>query len=72
MSGGRGSWLKSKSLARSPRMDTSSRTVGRASGQPSTAGSMRSLCQEPVLDQLQVRVEGQVLMSRNAPARPTG
>jgi len=41
--GGRGAWLKSKSLARLPRIGTFSRTVGRRSGRPSVFGSRRWL-----------------------------
>jgi hypothetical protein len=35
-------WLKSKSLVRSPRIDTFSRTVGRGYGRPSVEGSRRT------------------------------
>ena len=71
-SGGRGLWVKSKSFARSPRIGTFSRTVGRGSGRPSVRGSSRCAAEEVVLDELEVRVEAERLVVDVAASSRTG
>jgi len=62
INGRRGGWLKLKSRIRLPSTGAFSRTSGRESGRPSVAGLEPRSAEEAVFDELEVGIEGQLLV----------